>query len=109
VFGLIAIVGLFFIFGFLLAWVVGVVSSEEISVKKGFWLALPAFVVASFACVFAQATPVSAVAPLVGGLVGGTAVMVLIRLSEKSVYWKDASIIGAVYTLLIAGVCWMAF
>jgi hypothetical protein len=35
--------------------------------------------------------------------------MVLVRLSEKSVSWKDAAIIGAVYTLLIAGVCWMAF
>lgn len=105
---MIVTVGFFLILGFLLAWVVGVVSSEEITIGKGFGLALLAFIAGSFACVFVRATPVSAVAPLAGGLVGGAAVMVLVRLSEKAISWKHAAIIGAVYGPLIGGICWMA-
>lgn len=102
-------VGFFLILGFLLAWVVGVVSSEEISIGKGFGLALLAFIAGSFACIFTRGTPVSAIAPLVGGLVGGAAVMVLVRLSEKTISWKHGAIIGAVYGPLIGGICWLAF
>ena len=102
-------VGIFLILGFLLAWVVGVVSSEEISIGKGFGLALQAVLVGIFACMFARTTPVSAVAPLAGGLVGGAALMLVVRVWEKTISWKHAAIIGAVYGPLIGGICWMAF
>lgn len=94
------------VLGFILAWLTGVVSSEEISVKQGFLVMTGAVMIGIAFYVLL----VRVLGELTGWLtpaVGACSITLLLKAAERQISWKHCGIIGAIYAVMFFGAVWM--
>ncbi len=98
-FGLLLLVCIFIVLGFILAWVAGIVAREEMEIKTGVIIMIVTAVI-NIALRYALALLSPGLALWLGPVVNLLVLAVMINLLGK-LSWKHSFIIAAVFTALI--------
>ncbi|MBK7403631.1 MAG: hypothetical protein IPJ41_03095 [Phycisphaerales bacterium] len=96
---------MFLVLGFLLAWVVGIVANEEISVMRGV-----AVLVCTGVANWLAGMAIGAVAPDAVQFISlpvSFAVLTLMIKSLCEIPWKPSLIVAAIYSVIIFAVMWV--